>query len=51
MPDFYTWMKFKNSVLRHMTVVFSENLSHLKKKSRTSDEKNLAKDTENVEVE
>jgi len=53
MPDFDTWMKLNNSVLRHMTVALSEEPAvHIEEeKSEQDDEKNQQKDTENVEVE
>ena len=53
MPDFDTWMKLNNSVLRHMTVALSEEPAvHIEEeKSEQDDEKIQRQDTENVEVE
>ena len=53
MPDFDTWMKLNNSVLRHMTVALSEEPAvHIEEeKSEQDDEKNQQQDTENVKVE
>ena len=54
MPDFDTWMKLNNSVLRHMTVVLSEKPAvHVEEeKSEQADEKIQQKDSEeHVEVE
>ena len=53
MPDFDTWMKLNNSVLRHMTVALSEEPAvHIEEeKSEQDNEKNQQQDTENVEVE
>ena len=54
MPDFDTWMKLNNSVLRHMTVVLSEKPAvHVaEEKSEQADENIQQKDSEeHVEVE
>ena len=53
MPDFDTWMKLNNSVLRHMTVALSEEPAvHIEEeKSEQDNEKIQQQDTENVEVE
>ena len=53
MPDFDTWMKLNNSVLRHMTVALSEEPAvHIEEeKSEQDDEKIQQQDTEHVEVE
>ena len=53
MPDFDTWMKLNNSVLRHMTVALSEEPAvHIEEeKSEQDDEKIQQQDTEPVEVE
>ncbi len=54
MPDFDTWMKLNNSILRHMTVVLSEKPAvHVEEeKSEQADEKIQQKDAEgHVEVE
>ena len=53
MPDFDTWMKLNNSVLRHMTVALSEEPAvHIEEeKSEQDDEKIRQQDTEPVEVE
>ena len=53
MPDFDTWMKLNNSVLRHMTVVLSEEPAvHIEEeKSEQDGEKIQRQDTEPVEVE
>jgi len=53
MPDFDTWMKLNNSVLRHMTVALSEEPAvHIEEeKSEQDDEKIQRQDTEPVEVE
>ena len=53
MPDFDTWMKLNNSVLRHMTVALSEEPAvHIEEeKSEQDGEKNQRQDTEHVEVE
>ena len=53
MPDFDTWMKLNNSVLRHMTVALSkEPAVHIEEeKSEQDNEKIQQQDTENVEVE
>ena len=54
MPDFDTWMKLNNSVLRHMTVVLSEKPAvHVaEEKSEQADENIQQKDSEEyVEVE
>ena len=54
MPDFDTWMKLNNSVLRHMTVVLSEKpVVHVEEeKSEQADENIQQKDSEeHVEVE
>ena len=54
MPDFDTWMKLNNSVLRHMTVALSEEPAvHIEEeKPEQDDEKIQQQDTEeHVEVE
>ena len=53
MPDFDTWMKLNNSVLRHMTIALSEEPAvHIEEeKSEQDNEKIQQQDTENVEVE
>ena len=53
MPDFDTWMKLNNSVLRHMTVALIEEPAvHIEEeKSEQDDEKIQRQDTEPVEVE
>jgi len=53
MPDFDTWMKLNNSVLRHMTVTLSEEPAvHVEEeKSEQNDEKTQQQDSEHVEVE
>ena len=53
MPDFDTWMKLNNSVLRHMTVALSEEPAvHIEEeKPEQDDEKIQRQDTEPVEVE
>ena len=53
MPDFDTWMKLNNSVLRHMTVTLSQEPAvHVEEeKSEQADEKIQQQDSENVEVE
>ena len=53
MPDFDTWMKLNNSVLRHMTVALSEEPAvHVEEeKSEQTDEKIQQQDSEHVEVE
>ena len=53
MPDFDTWMKLNNSVLRHMTVALSEEPAvHIEEeKSEQDNEKIQQQDTDNVEVE
>ena len=53
MPDFDTWMKLNNSVLRHMTVVLSEEPAvHIEEeKSEKDDEKIQQQDAEHDEVE
>ena len=51
MPDFDTWMKLNNSVLRHMTVALGEEPAvHVEEeKSEQTDEKIQQQDSENVE--
>ena len=51
MPDFDTWMKLNNSVLRHMTVSLSEEPAvHVEeKKSEQIEEKTQQQDSENAE--
>ena len=53
MPDFDTWMKLNNSVLRHMTVALSEEPAvHVEEeKLEQTDEKIQQQDSEHVEVE
>ena len=53
MPDFDTWMKLNNSVLRHMTVALSEEPAvHIEEEKSEQDNKKIQQqDTENVEVE
>ena len=53
MPDFDTWMKLNNSVLRHMTVVLSEEPAvHIEEeKSEKDDEKIQEQDAAHDEVE
>jgi len=54
MPDFNTWMKLNNTVLRHITVVLSEKPAvHVEEeKSEQADEKIQPQDSEeHVEVE
>ena len=53
MPDFDTWMKLNNSVLRHMTVALSEEPAvHIEEeKSEKDDEKIQQQDAEHDEVE
>ena len=53
MPDFDTWMKLNNSVLRHMTVVLSEEPAvHIEEeKSEKDDEKIQQQDAEHDKVE
>ena len=51
MPDFDTWMKLNNSVLRHMTVSLSEEPAvHVEEeKSEQIDEKTQKQDSEHTE--
>ena len=53
MPDFDTWMKLNNSILRHMTVALSkEPAVHVEEEmSEKTDEKIQQQDSEHVEVE
>ena len=53
MPDFDTWMKLNNSVLRHMTVALNEEPAvHVEEeKSEQTNEKIQQQDSEHVEVE
>ena len=53
MPDFDTWMKLNNSVLRHMTVALSEEPAvHIEEeKSEKDDEKIQEQDAAHDEVE
>ena len=53
MPDFDTWMKLNNSVLRHMTVTLSEEPAvHVEEeKLEQTDDKIQQQDPEHIEVE
>ena len=53
MPDFDTWMKLNNSVLRHMTVaLIEEPAEHVEEeKAEKTDEKIQQQNSEHVEVE
>ena len=53
MPDFDTWMKLNNSVLRHMTVTLSEEPAvHVEEeKIEQTDDKIRQQDSEHVKVE